>query len=44
VRVSAHGDRAFRSMAITDFGPWRSPVSEHGDHPFRSMAITDFGA
>ncbi len=30
----------FRSMAITDFGPWRSPVSAHGDHRFRSMTIT----
>jgi hypothetical protein len=30
-------------MAITRFGPWRSPIPEHGDHPFRSMAITDSG-
>jgi len=39
VRISVHGDRRFRSMAITCFGRWRSPISEHGDHLFRRMTI-----
>jgi hypothetical protein len=44
LRVSAHGDRVFRSVAIAGFGRWRSGVSLDGDHPFRTMAISGFGA
>ncbi len=33
----------FRAMAITRFGPSRSPISVRRDHLFRSIPITHFG-
>jgi hypothetical protein len=38
---STSADCVFRSMAITDSGPWRSLVPVEGDHRFRSMAIAE---
>jgi hypothetical protein len=43
MRISADSDRLFRSKAITDFGPSRSPISLDVDQPFRSKPITHFG-